>query len=264
MPGFYGTEQQIALQSAVEAAGDWLAQTPGACNAGRFLGTDDPELLGWDSIFDILGRDGIFGFRLVSSADLGEIEAHLQQRKFRIDFYDVFIATAAEAAASVSLILETGLPEGFNFGASLVDAGHQRTQSVQAFMASNGIAPFSGSMLIGDDGPAQTVTILDQQGNLAAAAHAYFPHNVHSKHNQSACCGLVAVSPTHRGKGLGKQVNAKIVAECVGELGATSIHEYVASTNIPSRKMLQSSGLRMDSELKGGIAVVDGAERFTR
>ena len=108
MPAFYGTEQHIALQSAAEVALDWLAQTPGACNAGRFLVTDDPEQLGWNTIFEILGRDQIFNFSLVSSEDIGELEERLQQRNFRIDIYDVFVASAAEATASVSLILETG------------------------------------------------------------------------------------------------------------------------------------------------------------
>ena len=264
MSGFYGTEQQMALQAAVEGARDWLAQTPGASNPGRCLGTNAPKLLGWDTIFEILRRDKIFGFSLVSSGDLTEIEAQLRRDDFRVDFYDVFIASAAETSAAVTQTLAAGLPEGFRFGAPLDHAEGQRTQAVQAFMGANGVSPFSGSMLVGDDGPARTVTILDQHDNLAATAYAFFPHNVHSKHNKSAWGGLAAVSPTHRGKGLGKLVNAKMVADSIADLGATSIHEYVAATNMPSRKMVEACGLRLDPELKGGIAVPAGADKFTR
>jgi RimJ/RimL family protein N-acetyltransferase len=129
-------------------------------------------------------------------------------------------------------------------------------------MASNGIAPFSGSMLVGEFGPATTVIILDGRGEVAAAAHGYFPHNSHSLHNESAWGGLVAVSPDHRGSGLGKYVNAKMVANCISILGARSVHEFVAATNIPSRKMVEASGLRLDPTLTSGIAVA-GGERFT-
>ena len=67
MAGYFGTERQVALQKSADDAIDWMGATPGACNPGRCLGTDDPDRLGWDNIFEILGRDKIFAFRLMRS-----------------------------------------------------------------------------------------------------------------------------------------------------------------------------------------------------
>ena len=51
MEVYYGTETQVALQRKVDGSIGWLITTPGACHAGRFFGTDDPDRLGWDAIF---------------------------------------------------------------------------------------------------------------------------------------------------------------------------------------------------------------------
>lgn len=58
MSGYAGTDEQRLLQQRAEAALGWAASTPGACNASRFLGVDDPDRLAWATIFDLLDRDG--------------------------------------------------------------------------------------------------------------------------------------------------------------------------------------------------------------
>ena len=66
------------------------------------------------------------------------------------------------------------------------------------------------------------------------------------------------------GRFLGKYVNAKMVSDCFSRLDAESIHELVAASNTPSRKMVEASGLRLDPTVKCGIAMSGGEGRFTK
>jgi hypothetical protein len=138
------------------------------------------------------------------------------------------------------------------------------TADIQALMGASGIVPFSGSLLTGACGPATTVAIGDQDGNVVAVAHGYLPHNAHGPYHHYAWGGLVAVAESQRGKGLGNFVNALIVVSVFQNLGATHIYELVSATNVPSRKMVASSGLHLEPKLICGVvAPVEGA-RFTR
>ncbi|MAZ02423.1 MAG: GNAT family N-acetyltransferase [Sneathiella sp.] len=263
MAGFFGTEQQMALQAAAEKARDWMLNTPGACDPGRFLGTDNPDLLGWDTLFDILKRDGVFGFRLIPSEETETIAQRLQEKNCKIDFWDVFVATREEAVPASTGILAAGLPAGYRYCPEFKDAESADMVALQSFMAEQGIAPFSGTRLAGLEGPVVTVAIVDESNTIAAAAHSYFPYNQYSPYKKWVWGGLVAVSPRHRGMGLGKFVNAKMVSECFARLDADCIHELVAASNMPSRKMVEASGLRLEPALKCGIAMVGGNGRFT-
>ncbi|MEQ8783701.1 MAG: GNAT family N-acetyltransferase [Roseibium album] len=264
MAGFFGTAQQMALQAVAEDAHEWTMSTPGACDPGRFLGTDNPDAFGWDTIIEIVKRDGAFGFRLIQAADTAEISRKLQENECRIDFWDVFVANRKDATVATLEVISLGLPKGYSYRPEPHQAADQKMLEVQAFMAENGIAPFSGTKLAGLDGPAVTIAIEDESNSLAAVAHAYFPHNKYSRYNRWAWGGLVAVSPSHRGMGLGKIVNAKMVSECFSRFDADFIYELVAASNIPSRKMIEASGLALDPMAKCGIAMSSGEERFTK
>lgn len=263
MAGYFGTEQQITLQKSADDAIDWMGATPGACNPGRCLGTDDPDRLGWDKIFEILKRDKVFAFRLMHIDQVDQIAKTLSKHGYRLDLWDVFIADRATSERKTSPILEEGLPDGFFERPQLEGDQHPDTRKVQSFMVTNGVVPFSGSMLTGTFGPVTTIVILDEHGEIAAAAHGYLPHNKFSPHHGSAWGGLVAVSPDHRGKGLGKYVNARMVSHCFSMLDAKTVHELVTETNIPSRRMVEASGLQLDPTLRCGGATA-GTERFTR
>ncbi|MGR3722348.1 GNAT family N-acetyltransferase [Abyssibius alkaniclasticus] len=264
MVGFFGTEKQMALQAAAEEAREWTMNTSGACDPGRFLGTDNPEALGWGKIIEILKRDGAFGFRMIPAADTTAISRRLNENACRIDFWDEFAANREDAVASSSEVIASGLPKGYSYLPQLHEAENQEMVKVQSFMVENGIAPFSGTKLAGLDGPAVTVAIVDDSNNLAAVAHACFSHNKYSQYNRWAWGGLVAVSPSYRGMGLGKFVNAKMVSDCFSSLDADFIIELVAASNTPSRKMVEASGLRLEPTVKCGIAVTEGEERFTK
>ena len=76
--------------------------------------------------------------------------------------------------------------------------------------------------------------------------------------------GLVAVAESQRGKGLGSYVNARMVIAAFRDLDATHVYELVSATNIPSRRMVVSCGLRREPALVCGIATPNDGARFTR
>jgi GNAT superfamily N-acetyltransferase len=259
---YYGTDRQIALQKKVDALASWIRTTPGACLVGRIRGTDDPDRLGWDTIFASLEDDGVFGFRLLASSDLHAVEARLSERGYRFDSWDVFAAPAQQIRDALDRVDMT-LPD--NYRAIRADAANDTVtvRNAQRLMSENEVTPFSGDVLTGKHAPAALVAIEAPDGTLAAAAFCYFPHNEHSPHHKTAWGGLVAVGPEHRGRRLGAIVNAMMLRAAIDRLGAAGVYELVTATNEPSRRMVQRCGLVHDPDLVCGMAI-KGGERFTK
>jgi len=130
-------------------------------------------------------------------------------------------------------------------------------------MVENGIAPISGALLNGTISPCVAIAIETENGEIAATAFGYFPHNEHSPHAKSAWGGLVSVMPNHRNMRLGVLVNALMVRACIEELNAEYVHELVAANNEISRRMVENCGLSHDPGLKCGSATRAGV-RFTK
>ena len=68
----------------------------------------------------------------------------------------------------------------------------------------------------------------------------------------------------HRGRGLGNDINARMVFSVFRELGAEQVYEFVSSTNVASRRMVEACGLRLDPDRVCGIATPTESARFTR
>src|SRR5680860_1928366 len=132
MAGYIGTEQQIALQKAADDAFDWMISTPGACNPGRSLGTDDPDRLGWDKIFEILKSDKIFAFSLMHIDQVDQIAKTLSEHGYRLDLWDVFITDRATSDRKSLPILEKALSDGFFERPQLESNEHPDTGKVQS------------------------------------------------------------------------------------------------------------------------------------
>ena len=131
-------------------------------------------------------------------------------------------------------------------------------------MGAAGVVPFSGSLLVGALGPATTVAVGDRNGTVVAAAHGYLPHNAYSAYHRHAWGGLVAVAESQRGKGLGNYVNARMIVSAFRDLDATHVYELVSASNVPSRRMVESCGLRPEPGLVCGLATPNESARFTR
>ena len=264
MAGYFGTQNQQQLQAQAEAGAEFIRVTPGACQAGRFMGCDDPDQLGWKRIGKFIDRDGICGFPLIPETSAEDVRARLAERDCRFDTWDVFLADRVSALAASEVILSRGAPQGVEELAMPTEPDGDDMMRIQSLMGAAGIVPFSGSMLAGALGPATTVAFGDRDGNVVAAAHGYLPHNIHSDHHTHAWGGLVAVAETHRGKGLGNFVNARMIASVFRDLEATHIYELVSATNAPSRRMVEACGLRREPSLVCGIAMPNDSPRFTR
>ncbi len=264
MSGYFGTEVQRRLQAQAEAGADFIRATPGACQAGRIMGCDDPDRLGWERIWPVLERDGFFGFRMIPAAAVDDIRSRLTTRNLRFDTWDVYLADQATAQAASRAILARGLPDGLRELEGPTDPEGDFTARIQALMGAAGVVPFSGSLLVGALGPATTVVVGDADGAIAAAAHAYLPHNAHSPYRRYGWGGLVAVAESRRGKGLGNHINACMIDRLFRDLDATHIYELVSASNIPSRRMVEACGLRHEPGLACGIASANDSARFTR
>jgi hypothetical protein len=161
-------------------------------------------------------------------------------------------------------ILSRGLPNGLFDLERPSDPESEYLARIQAVMGAAGIMPFSGSLLVGAFGPAITLAIGDGNGAVLAAAHAYLPHNTHSVYHRHAWGGLIAVTESQRGKGLGNYVNARLIVSVFRELDATHIYELVSASNMPSRRMVESCGLRLERGLVCGIATPNDSASLTR
>jgi hypothetical protein len=54
------------------------------------------------------------------------------------------------------------------------------------------------------------------------------------------------------------------VVGAIRDLGATHVYELVSATNVPSRRMVESCGLRHEPAFLSGMAVPADGGRFTR
>lgn len=264
MAGYFGTEVQRRMQALAEANAAFIEATPGACQAGRTMGCDDPDQLGWDRIGEFLERDGICGFRLIAPETADALRSWLGGRNFRFDSWDVFLADRASAMAACEPILSRGLPDGLADLNPPTEPDDDHTARIQALMGAAGVVPFSGSLLVAALGPATTVAVGDRNGSVVAAAHGYMPHNAFSPYRAHAWGGLVAVAASERGKGLGNYINARMIVSVFRDLGATHVYELVSTSNIPSRRMVESCGLRHEPRLVCGIATPNDSAKFTR
>lgn len=235
-----------------------------AHQAGRMMGCDDPEKFGWDRIGEIIERDGVCGFRLINATHIEEIRSELSSRGCRLDTWDVFLADRDTALAASEKFARRSLPSEYSLWPTPTDPESDEVQRLQAMMAGAGLVPFSGSMLTGAIGSATTVVIGDTEGNVAACAHGYMPHNVYSPYHSCAWGGLVAVLESHRGKELGKLINALIISRVFRDLKASHIYELVSASNVASQRMVETCGLRLEPTLICGIATLNQSGRFTK
>ncbi len=263
MSGFFGTDRQQELQRRTCLMRDRVAQTPGLYNAGRFTGIDDPARFPPAVLHRMLARDGLLGFRMISPPQAALIFPRLEARGCRIDRWDIFVGEPAGAGARAQALAGIPLPDGISVQPAPADPDGADTLRVQQFLAGNGLAPFPGTMLVA--APPEGITIVLAEGErIAAAGHAYFPHNAHSRFRGHAWIGLIAVDERWRGKGLGRLLNARLIRAAFDELHALHVYEMVAPSNAASRRMVESCGLRLDPALHSGVAVPSAAPRFTR
>ncbi|MCB1493250.1 MAG: GNAT family N-acetyltransferase [Rhodobiaceae bacterium] len=260
---YAGTLEQQALQARVDIAMDWIMRTPGACNGGRVLATDDPERLGWDTIAAILERDRAFAFRLLPVIEMNIIADRLEGMGYRLDTWTVFSTGATTIRSKAWPIALDGPPEGYSELVIDEVTSPRVVAEFLEFIASRGLVPFSSAMMTGMLGPVEAVAAVDGDGRIVGSGFGYFPHNRFSDHAYAAWLGLLAVDEACRGKGVGQWINARVAMGLVERLGAQMVYELIADHNALSRRVVETCGFTRDPSLLSGIAT-RGRTRYTR
>ncbi len=159
---YFGSDLQVALQQRLEALHDQLYETPGSCNAGRFIATYDPQVLGWPAIEETLRRDTVFGFRLRPASEREAIAERLAALGFQFHTWDVFFADLTAALPAALAVLADALPADLSEHELSADDTDARVLEIQTLMADHGIAPFSARLLRGELGAATTPYLCDR------------------------------------------------------------------------------------------------------
>lgn len=259
---YFGEPRIQALQKNRDDEVEDLRDLPGAVIHARTFSVDDSEAMGWPRIKNIVAREGIVTLRGADQSVISKARKELAEFDPSEHYWDIFMADAKTICEVCSPIASAPLPAGLvrmadeNITAKLV-------REVQCFLDEQGVSPFSIPALLGQLFGAKLVVLRNSNNQIAAAGFAAMTHNRHSPFAGAAWVGLIAVDPTLRGMGLGKQVDAICNLAAVNELGASATMEFVARDNIPSRAMLEGCGLRY-VEGKAVVMFSTSADRITR
>lgn len=251
MPDFdayYGNDDVRALQRAQDIQVDVLRETAGAVIHARTFSSDDPAQLGWDALRDRLAKEGRVTLRGAGRETLTEGLEELGGDTLSQHHWDLFMAESNALEAACRPLVQASLPEGLR----RVDAAElddHMLHRAQAFMAAQGLSPFSKDALAGRLFPGQMVILVDEKGVVAATGFAAMTHNRFSPFHGVAWVGLIAVAPALRGQAMGKYVDALSNLVAIDQLGAIGTMEFVAQDNTPSRRMLEACGLRQVPEV---------------
>ncbi|MCG6884018.1 MAG: GNAT family N-acetyltransferase [Silicimonas sp.] len=248
-----------SLLDKVDALAGWTAATPGACNGGRAMATDDPDLLGWPVIRAHFEEDGVFVFRHVPTADVARIRDRVADWGGTLHEWRIFHASADRIAANRT---PKDAPEGYEFTTE-ARPDEDTVTEVMSFLSARGLKPFTRRILSGDISPSSLVTARTQDGTLAAVAFGHFCFTPPSIWDGTAWSGLVAVEESARGTGLGRAVSDAAIDAMIGTHGARAVVEYATADNMPSRRMIEGSGLRMRDDILT-CAATAGSTPYTR
>lgn len=240
---YFGSAEIRALQKSQDSQVPLLSKTPGAVIHARTFSSDDPQRLGWDILRRRMSEDGRVTLRGVTEADVDEAMKEMEGFTPIEHRWDFFMADADTIRATCIPLVEKPLPDGLHqVEAEAID--QPLIHQVQSFLDSQGVSPFSKDALAGRLFPAQLVVLRDNARNIVATGFAAMTHNQFSPFEGAAWVGLIAVSPDWRGRALGTRVDAITNLIAVERLGATATMEFVAQDNLPSRRMLETCGLR--------------------
>lgn len=256
-------DESWRLQARLAAMSDWIAATPGICNGGRALACDDLDALGWRRVGEILERDGVLTFRFLPVERAAELAGWATARRYRLDFWDVLSGDRATVVPAAQSVLARPLPDGLEERAVPSDPDGDIIADIQALMAASDVSPYAGPLLVGIWVPGRTAILVDQSGRVVATALCQRSHGPGSRYHRHAFGGAVAVSREHRGRGLGRHVNALMAVHAFRHLDATHLYQFVSSDNLQSRRMVEAIGLRRDPTTIAAAITVSGT-RFTR
>ena len=262
MAEFVGSEDRIDLQRRIQKRHPWIAETPGLVNGGRIVHFLEPSTVGWDVVRQIAAEDQLVGFSAVDRISaIDDIHMHLGP-VWKTPVWDVFVGEPREVSdVCKAAMAGVPIPDSWSFTATEQPTDSEITR-IQELNVETGVSPYPAYYSRGGAVPIVTVCLVDERGDLVATASATDRHHLASRLAQTCFAGMVSVSPGHRGKGLGKLVNARMLMESLDRFAWRQVHEQAAPDNVPSRAMIEGCGLR-PSDLVS-IGAVNSDETFSR
>ena len=263
MAEYTGTENQTAVQKRLRDRQPWIAATPGVANGGRILHFVDPDGIGWDTVSKLAHEDRLAGFPSVPRDETVRAIKSRLGPEWRTPVWDVFLGTPEKVLpACEEIIAATPLPEGWHSASYETPDGDQ-IEAVQALNDATGVSPYPAYYSRSEALPVVTTCIFDGSGVLVATASAAYRYHCESRLAGYLFAGMVSVSSDHRRKGLGRVVNAVMLAESHKRFGWAVAKEQVAPDNPASRAMVEACGLDNSDGLVS-VAAINSDEGFTR
>ncbi len=263
MAEYVGTDNQIDIQRKMRQRQSWIAETPGVANGGRVLAFDDPDRVGWGTVLKLAQADNLVVFPQFPEEEIVAKIRRFLGAHWKTPVWLLYVGEPERVlSASLAIIEAYDLPRGWRVEANETP-NDQQIDAVQSLNMATGIAPYPAFFSRGEAGPIVTVCLYDEAGVLVATAAAVMRYHRASRLGGSVFAGMVSVTAAQRGKGLGKLVNAVVLAESQKRLSWHRVMEQAAHDNAASQAMIAACGLERD-ENNVTVAAIDMDETFTR
>ncbi|MBT3142147.1 hypothetical protein KL867_13855 [Ruegeria litorea] len=263
MTDFIGTENSVSVQRRLQDRQPMIAQTPGLVNGGRVLHCLDPDAVGWSVVHQLAGEDKLMGFPVIDhDLALSLIHDKLGPH-WKTPVWHALLGSKEQVLAACSMVIESvPLATGWSVVHHSCPNAAQLEQ-VQALNAETGVAPYPAYYMRSEAVPVLTTCVYDGAGDLIATASVADRYHRDSRLAGHMFAGMVSVSETKRGRGLGKLVNALALVKSQVQFGWTVATEQVAADNVASRAMIMACGLTHDAGLVS-VAAMNSDETFSR
>ena len=263
MAEYLGNDTMVALQKRVRARAAGVKNSPWVSSGARVMLYAEPSPDTWPQALAIALEDGFLCVPAIEPELSGEALLPEFPPGWQFHRWDAFMGRAEDVLPACDRVITlVGLPSDWTIEASTAP-DEAEIDEVQTLCQLSGVSPNPAFAMTGELAPALTVMIRDGGGRLMASAYAGMFFHPQGRLGGTAFAGLVCVAETARGKGLGKLANALALHHSHGPLGWTSVTEFVAFDNVPSRAMIAACGLTNEG---GYITDIfsSGSERLTR
>jgi len=263
MLDFIGTDNSIAVQKRLRDRQFEIAQSPNLVNGGRVLHFLEPEITGWDNVREQAEVDKLAGFPVFSRDTIvPQIKKRLGPN-WKTPSWNVHLGLEDQVlSACIHVINSVELPDDWQTTIHS-QPNEDQVAEIQTLNFESGVAPYPAYYTRSEVVPVITVCIHDNCAKLVATASVADRYHPDSRLGGHVFAGMVSVSDNHRGKGLGKIINAIALVESHKQFGWQVATEQVAADNPASRAMIVACGLD-HSEGLVSIAAINSDESFSR
>ncbi len=258
MPDFLGSESAIALQKRIRDRNPVIAKSPDLVNGGRVMHFLDPAQTGWDQVRRYAEEDRAVGFVGVTlEPTLTNIRSNLGP-DWETPYWLAMTGTRNKILPACETIRAAiSLPDGWRISAHQ-EPDDSLISEIQSLNQVTGVSPYPAYYMRSEPFPVLTMCLHDKTGTLVATASVADRYHAESRLSGWVFDGMVSVSEDHRGKGLGKLVNALALLESAERFQWHVASEQVAPDNVPSKAMIEACGLTHEDGLYTIAAIKPG------